>query len=107
MGNIGLIGNPNMAGTYLLLPAVAAFAAAATMRRARLLLGAITLLLLAAIFQAQTITVLIGVAAALIAFVLIASWKTRVIAIVIAVLGITSLFLYGPTRGASDRSMNC
>jgi O-antigen ligase len=98
MGNIGLIGNPNTAGTYLLVPAVAAFAAMATLRRYRIVFGIITVVLLAGIFEAQTISVLFGVAAALVALVASGSKRVRVIAIVVAMAGIAGMLLYPPTR---------
>jgi O-antigen ligase len=98
LGNIGLIGNANTAGTYLLVPAVASFAAMATLRRYRIVFGMITVVLLAGIFEAQTITVMVGLTASLVALVASGSKRVRIIAIVVGVAGIAGVLLYPPTR---------
>jgi len=98
LGNIGLIGNANTAGTYLLMPTIAAFSATATLRRYRLLFAAVTLVLLAGLFETQTITVMFGFAAALLAFVVTGSKRIRILAVAVIVAGICGVLLYAPTR---------
>jgi O-antigen ligase len=100
---VGLIGNPNTVGTYLLIPALAAFVGAVTMRRYRLPLGATAAVLLASIFLTQTITVGVGVAAAVLAFVLTAPGRARAIAAVVLVAGITAVSVYAPTRARIEQ----
>jgi O-antigen ligase len=80
------------------VPAVASFAAMATLRRFRIVFGIVTAVLLAGIFEAQTITVMVGLTASLVAFVASGSKRVRIIAIVIVVAGIAGLLLYPPTR---------
>lgn len=98
LDNVGLIGNANTVGTYLLVPAIAAFAAAATLRRYRLPFAAITLVLLAGLLATQTITVLFGLTAALVTFVAIGTKRIRVLAIAAVAVGICAALLYTPMR---------
>lgn len=97
-GNVGLIGNPNTAGTYLLVPTLAALAATLTLRRWRALFGAVTIVLLAGLFLAQTITVMFGLTVALVAFAATGSKRTRLFAIGVVVAGIIGVLAYTPTR---------
>jgi O-antigen ligase len=98
LGNIGLIGNANTAGTYLLVPTIAAFSATAALRRYRLLFAAVTLVLLVGLFETQTITVMFGFTAALLAFVVTGSKRIRILAVAVIVAGICGVLLYTPTR---------
>ena len=77
-----LIGNPNDLGTYLVLPALAAFAAALAWRRHRWLL-IVAMLLVAGIASAQSVTPFIGTAAGV--FVMAFTSRTRALRIGIAV----------------------
>jgi putative inorganic carbon (hco3(-)) transporter len=98
LGHIGLIGNPNTVGTYLLLPTIVALAGTIAVRRYRIVFASLTLILLVAIFQAQTVTVLASLAVALLAFAMNAGKRVRVLAISVAVLGLVAVVAYGPTR---------
>jgi O-antigen ligase len=97
-GNVGLIGNANTVGTYLLVPAIAAFCAAATLRRYRLPFAAVTLVLLAALLATQTVTVMFGLTVALAAFVVTGSKRIRILAIAAVAVGICAALLYTPMR---------
>lgn len=97
-GNVGLIGNPNTAGTYLLVPVLAALAATVVVRRWRALFGAVTIVLLAGLFLAQTITVMFGLTVALLAFAVTGSKRTRLFAIGVVAAGIIGVLTYTPTR---------
>ncbi len=98
LGNIGLIGNPNTAGTYLLIPTIAAITLAAGVRRHRLVGVAIALLLLSAIFHVQTITVVIGLAAGLTATMFRSTNRARIATLAIIVTGMLALATHVPTR---------
>jgi O-Antigen ligase len=97
-GNIGLIGNPNTAGTYLVVPTLAAMAATMTLRRYRLLFAVVSAVLLAGLFLTQTITVMFGFGVALVAFVVTGSKRIRLLAIAVVALGIAGVLAYPPTR---------
>lgn len=97
-GNIGLVGNPNTAGAYLLAPTLAAIVATIVSKRYRIVSAIITLVLLAGLFETQTITVMFGFTAALGAFVLTGSRRIRLIALILVLLGVIGVFSYGPTR---------
>lgn len=97
-GNIGLIGNPNTAGTYLIVPTLAALAATMTLRRYRLLFGAVSAVLLAGLFLTQTITVMFGFGVALVAFAVTGSKRIRLLAVAVVALGIIGVLAYPPTR---------
>ncbi len=97
-GNVGLIGNPNTAGTYLLVPVLAALAATVALRRWRALFGTVTIVLLAGLFLAQTITVMFGLTVALLAFAATGTKRTRLFAIGVVVAGIIGVLAYTPTR---------
>lgn len=97
-GNVGFIGNPNTAGTYLLIPTLAAITATLVFRRYRVVAGLITLVLLAGLFETQTITVMFGFTAALGAFVLTGSRRIRFIAVSLVIIAALGMLAYGPTR---------
>ncbi|HEX6097567.1 MAG TPA: O-antigen ligase family protein [Thermoanaerobaculia bacterium] len=97
-GNIGLIGNANTAGTYLVIPTLAALAATMTLQRWRLLFGAVSAVLLTGLFLTQTITVMFGFGVALVAFAVTGSKRIRLLAIAVVAIGIVGVMAYGPTR---------
>lgn len=98
LGNIGLIGNPNTAGTYLLVPTIVAIACAIVPGRFRFLFAAIAALLLVAIVQVQTLTVLLALGASILGFALIAGPRARRLALAALAIGAVGFFAWGPTR---------
>ena len=98
VGNIGLIGNANTVGTYLVLPTIVALAAAQESKRYRAAFIAATVLLVAAVFWAQTLTVLISLALGLLAFVARAPKRIRIALALLILAGGAALLAKQSTR---------
>jgi putative inorganic carbon (HCO3(-)) transporter len=96
---IGLLGNPDYIGVYLIVPCIAALAAAFAFRRYRLLFSALFALLLAGIFFAQSVTAIGAIAGTLVVFGLLV--RSRVLRLTVAAMAailVTAIVSYGPTR---------
>jgi O-antigen ligase len=98
--HIGLQGNPDPVGAYLIVPAIAAVAATIAFRRGRIVLVPTTLLLLVGVLLTESVTALVAVAAALLAFlVVVPSKKARMITAFVTVAAAIVVLAYPPTRG--------
>jgi O-antigen ligase len=91
----GLIGNPNDLGTYLLIPAIAALAAAVVWREHKWLY-AIAVLLFVGIASAQSVTPVIAGMAGLFAMTLSGGTRRLRMAAIIAVLALVGLATIHP-----------
>lgn len=98
LGNIGLIGNPNTAGTYLLVPTLFAIGGAVALRRFRPLLIGVSLLLLVATFQTQTLAVIISLVVGLLALAATSGRNVRRAALALVIVAGVAFGAYGPTR---------
>jgi O-antigen ligase len=83
----GLIGNPNELGTYLVVPAIAAIAAAVVWRLQKWLY-AVAALLLVGVASAQSVTPVLAVAAGLFAMTLVGGTKFLRLAALVAALAL-------------------
>ncbi len=98
-GHTGLQGNPDPAGVYLIVPAIAAIAAAIAFRRWRPVLVATSALLLVGLLLTESITVFVSLAAVFVAFIVVVpSRKARIAMIAMIVAGAVVLAAYAPTR---------
>jgi len=96
---IGLLGNPDYVGIYLIVPCVTALAAAFAFPRLRLLFLFFFVLTLAGIVVAQSVTAIVGIVAGLIVFAFVAPGRTMRIAVAsLTVVVLIALSAYGPTR---------
>lgn len=94
-----LQGNPDPAGMYLMIPAIAAVAGAIAFRRWRPVLLATSALLLIGLLLTESITVFVTLAAVFVAFIaVVRSRAARVAMIAMILAGVLMLALYSPTR---------
>jgi len=99
---MGLLGNPDYIGAYLIVPCIAAFAAAIAFRRYRLLLLGVFCALLTGIFFAQSVTATGAIAVSMLSFGIVARSPKARVALGLSVMLITlGIFSYGPTRNRS------
>lgn len=99
-----LQGNPDPAGMYLILPAVAAIAAAFAFRRWRPVLVAAAALILVGLLLTESITVFVTLAAVFVSFIVVVrSNKARVAMAVMLIAGVAVLAAYAPTRSRAKR----
>jgi O-antigen ligase len=96
----GFIGNPNELGTYLVMPAIAAIAAAVVWRQHKWLY-AVAALLLAGVASAQSVTPVLAAAAGLLAMMTTGGTRRLRMAVVIAALAL--LFLATAHPGSRAR----
>jgi hypothetical protein len=95
----GFQGNPDMVGVYLLIPAIAAIAAAVAFRRWRLPLIAVSAVLLIAMLLTGSLTVFIALAAVFLAFTVVApTRKARIAMIAMIIAGIIAVGSWKQTR---------
>lgn len=87
MRTTGLIGNPNELGTYLVVPAIAAIAAAVVWRQQKWLY-AVAALLLVGVASAQSVTPVLAVAAGLLAMTIAGGTKSLRVAALVAGLAL-------------------
>lgn len=102
-----LVGNPNDVGSYLVAPAMAAFALTIADRRRRVMWLVIALLLSGAILMTQTLTAVIALMAGLAVMALVRSPRLGLAAVAIALVSLTVAFLTLPplrTRLARARA---
>jgi len=96
---MGLLGNPDYIGTYLIVPCVAAIAAALAFRRHRALFAVIAAVLLGGLFFCQSVTAIGAMGVALLSFSLVVrSTKVRMAIVAMLMLVVIALSAYGPTR---------
>jgi hypothetical protein len=96
---IGMLGNPDYVGTYLIVPCIAAIAAAVAFRRHRVLFIGLAALIGAGLFFAQSVTAVGALGIALLSFTLVAR-STRIrlsVAAMLLAVGV-GLAAYPPTR---------
>lgn len=96
----GLIGNPNELGTYLVLPAIAAIAAAVVWRQHKWLF-AVAALLLAGVASAQSVTPVLALAAGL--FAMMVAGGTKFLRIASLFAGLALLFVAAAHPGSRQR----
>jgi O-antigen ligase len=96
----GLIGNPNDLGTYLVVPAIAAIAAAVVWRNHKWLY-ALAALMLAGVASAQSVTPVLAAAAGL--FALATTGGSRRLRVAVIVAGLTLVFLAAAHPGSRQR----
>ncbi len=95
----GFLGNPNYAGAYLLVPVIAALAAAFAFPKRRLIYVPLVVILTAALFTAQTVTAIVALGCAMLAFAFVSrSRALRAAAVVSVVLVIVAALAWAPTR---------
>jgi O-antigen ligase len=98
---LGLLGNPNDVGVYLVPPFMACFTFALAGKRRRILWSSLACLLLSAVFASESVTALLAVTAGAVSVASLLSWRRAVagagITLVILLLG-AALF---PQRWAS------
>jgi len=86
-GSVGLLGNVNDAGTFLVAPALAALVMAVTAAGVRRwIYAAVAVLLAGGIVASGTRTALAAFVAALVVFALVHSWRTAIVVVVLLVL---------------------
>jgi O-antigen ligase len=90
--HIALQGNPDPAGMYLMIPAIAAIAAAFAFRKWRWPLVAVSALLLVGLLLTESITVFVSF------IVVVRSNKARIAMMAMLLAGVTVLAVYAPTR---------
>lgn len=94
-----LQGNPDPAGMYLMIPAIAAVAATIAFRRWRPVLAAASAFLLIGLLLTESITVFVMLASVFVAFmVVVPSRRVRFAMLAMILLGVAVLGLYRPTR---------
>lgn len=95
-----LLGNPNEVGTYFVVPAIAAFAAAIAWKRHRWWLGLLTLVLAAGVISSQSAAPLGATLIGLVAVALLAGTRRfRIVAVLIVLLFGGAAMLHPGTRG--------
>jgi O-antigen ligase len=96
---MGLLGNPDYVGAYLMVPALAAIAAAIAFRQHRRVFLAIALILLAGIFFTQSVTAIGAFMIALMSFaILVPSKRARIVVASILIAVVVAVFAFRPTR---------
>ena len=81
-----LLGNPNEVGTYLVIPAVAAFAAAVAWRKHRWWLAALSALIVAGVVSSQSVAPFGAALVGLVAVALtVGTWRFRIAAVLIVI----------------------
>lgn len=96
---MGLLGNPDYVGAYLMVPAIAAIAAAIAFKEHRRIFLVIAAILVTGIFFTQSVTAVGAFMVAVMSLaIVVPSKRVRVAVAAIVLLVIGAVFAYGPTR---------
>lgn len=93
------VGNPNDLGSYLLLGVLSAAALAIVHRRGRLLFALATIVGVIGIMLAQTLTAMIALVTAVVAFGIVRSLRTAILTVVLLAAGIAAASYVAPQIG--------
>ncbi|HEX2834598.1 MAG TPA: O-antigen ligase family protein [Thermoanaerobaculia bacterium] len=96
---MGLLGNPDYVGAYLMVPAIAAIAAAIAFTQHRRIFAGVAIVLLAGIFFTQSVTAIGAFMLSALSFTFLVRAKgVRIAVAAIVLLVIASVLAYGPSR---------
>jgi O-antigen ligase len=96
---MGLLGNPDYVGAYLMVPAIAAIAASIAFKEHRRIFLVIAATLVTGIFFTQSVTAVGAFMVAVMSLaIVVPSKRVRIAAAAIVLLVISAVFAYGPTR---------
>jgi len=96
---MGLLGNPDYVGAYLMIPTLAALAGAIAFRERRVLFLAIAAILATGIFFTQSVTAVGAFMVAVLSFaIVVPSKRVRIAVAALITLVIVAVFAYAPTR---------